>query len=285
MHRWVLLVAAGIPLAAAAQWTFDAEGTRVYDDNLSNAQRDSDIIRDRAWTGRAAFGRSFAVEEWDASVRAEARGARHDRYSGLDHVGLGMRAGARRKLGIGLTAPWIAADAAVSEERFDERIRDGLRSSLSLALGKRFHQRLEGSVRAAYDRRSQRHDRPTTDLSGRPFSLQGRSISLHGSYALTEQALLFANTGWRRGDVVSSTRRNSQIFRQSAAIANDPAFGPDFIAYRLSGARTWSGSAGLSWALGRRASVDAALTRHQTRARGGLDYDGNVYRIALVYSN
>jgi hypothetical protein len=102
---------------------------------------------------------------------------------------------------------------------------------------------------------------------------------------LTERALLKASAGARQGDVVSSTRRNFQIFVESAAIANDPAFGPDFIAYRLSGARTRIYTVGVSWALGRRASIDGELLRHETKARGGLDYDGNIYSISLVYRN
>jgi hypothetical protein len=108
-------------------------------------------------------------------------------------------------------------------------------------------------------------------------------VFLKGSFALAEPVLLFGAAGVRRGDVVSSTRRNLQIFRESSAIANDPAFGPDFVAYRLTGARTESYSLGVSWALGRRASIDASVGADRTHARGALDYDGNVYAVTLVY--
>jgi hypothetical protein len=279
------LLAALVPLAATAQWTFDAEGSRIYDGNLSRAQRESDIIRDRAWTGRAAFGRLFSISEWDASLRGEARGARHDRYSGLDHIALGLGAGMRRKLGLGLTAPWIAADAAVFREDHDENVRDGRRARLSFTVGKRFDERWDGALSAAYDRRSQRHDFASVPgIPGRPFSIQGRSLVARAGYAFTERVLLFGSAGFRQGDVVSSTRRNLQIFRESAAIANDPAFGPDFIAYRLTGARTLTYSIGLSWSLGRRASLDATAWHDRTRAGGGLGYEGNVYSVSFVYS-
>ena len=271
------------PFAAAAQWTVDAEGAFVHDDNVSNAQREADILEDRSLTARAALGRVFALGLWDAALRAEVRGARHDRFSGLDRLGLGVGAGIRRKLGIGLTAPWIGLDAALREERYDDDLRDGTRASLSASLGKRIEERLAVSVTAAYDRRSQRDDAPVTALSGRPFSLQGRSLGLRATYSLTERAELIAGLVRRNGDVVSSTRRNAQIFAQSAAIANDPALGPDFIAYRLTGARSDALSLGVSWALGRRTSIDGLFTRTQTRARGGLDYDGDVYGIALVF--
>ena len=286
MHRWVLLAAAAMPLAAAAQWTFDADGARVYDDNLSNAQMASDIIRDRAWLGRAAFGRTFAIGEWDATVRAEARAARQDRYSGLDHLALGIGAGGRRKLGLGLTAPWIAADAALFRENYDKPVRDGHRAAMSLSLGKRFDHHSEASLGAAYDRRTQRDDFASVrGIPGRPFSLQGRSLFLKGSYALTGRALLLASAASRHGDAVSSTRRNSQIFRESAAIASDPAFGSDFIAYRLTGARTRTHSIGLSWSLGTHAALGASALHHRTQAGGGLEYRGNVYSVSFVYSH
>lgn len=280
---WVALLAAVLPLSAAAQWTLDAEGARIHDDNPSNAQRRSDIVDDGAWAGRAALGRRLELGEWDAMLRAEARARRYDRYSGLDHLALGLGASGRRKLGLGLTAPWVAAAAEVFSESHDARVRDGGRGSMSASLGKRIDERLELELSAIYDRRVQRHDLPSSQLPGRPFSLQGRSVSLRGSYALTGRALLVARAAGRRGDVVSSTRRNFQIFTESNAIADDPAFGPDYIAYRLSGARTAAYSLGLSWELSRRFSADAFVVRSDTKARGGLDYDGAVYSVSLVY--
>jgi hypothetical protein len=273
-----------LPPAAAAQWTFDAQGAWVYDDNLSRAQRDSDIARDHALALRGALGRAFVVADGDLVLRAEARAARYDHYLGLDHAALGAGASWRRKLGLGLTAPWLAADAALFEEDFSEPVRDGRRSALSLELGKRFGPRFDASLGAAYDRREQRHDLPLVPgISGKPFSLQGRSLFLRGNLAFGESWLVFAAAAARDGDVVSSTRRNPQIFRESAAIAGDPAFGPDYIAYKLTGARTSAYTLGLSWALGARASLDAAVTTERTSARGGLDYDGNVYSLSLVY--
>jgi hypothetical protein len=284
MHRWIALLATVLPFAAAAQWTVDGELARSYDDNLSRAQRESDIVRDHALQARGALGRLFVLAQGDLALRVEARAARHDDISGLDHYALGLGAGWRRKLAIGLTAPWIAADAALSREAYEQNLRDGERSSLSATLGKRFDERFEASLGAAYDRRSQRRDLASVPgIPGRPFSLQGRSLFAKASYAFSTRGLAFARIAARSGDVVSSTRRNLQIFRESADIANDPAFGPDFIAYKLTGARTRSGSLGVSWALGRRSALEATLARDLTKARAGLQYDGNLYSFAFVY--
>ncbi len=276
MRTALALFAAALPATAAAQWTLDAELARTYDDNLSQAQRDSDITRDHALALRGALGRGFVLAGGDLVLRGEARAARYDDYRGLDHAALGAGASWRRKLGLGLTAPWLAADAALFEEEYSEPVRDGRRVLLSLELGKRFGPRFDASLIAAYDWRAQR------DEDG-PFSLQGRSLALRGSFAFGERLLAFGSVAVRHGDVVSSTRRNRQIFQESAAVADDPAFGADFIAYKLTGARSDFYTVGLSWALGARASLDAAMTTDRTSAHGGLDYDGNFYSLSLVY--
>jgi hypothetical protein len=276
MRTALALLVAMLPATAVAQWTFDAEIARTYDDNLSQAQRETDIARDHALALRGALGRVFVVAGGDLVLRGEARAARYDDYRGLDYAAFGIAAGWRRKLGLGLTAPWLAADAALSEEDYREPVRDGPRAALSLELGKRFGPRFGASLVAAYDRREPREE-------DGPFALQGRSLELRGTFAFDDRLLAFGAIAERRGDVVSSTRRNPQIFREAAAIAPDPAFGPDFIAYKLTGARTSLYTIGLSWALGARASLDAAMTTDRTSARGGLDYDGNVYSLSLVY--
>jgi hypothetical protein len=284
MRPVLALLVAALPAAAAAQWTLDAQVARTHDDNLSRAQRESDIVGDRALALRGALGRAFVVADGDLVLRGEARAARYDDVLGLDHGAVGAGASWRRKLGLGLTAPWIAADAAIFAEDYGTAVRDGRSAALSLELGKRFSARFDASLGAVYDRRRQRDDFPTVPgFSGEPFSLQGRSLALQGRFALHEKLLAFGALAARRGDVVSSTRRNPQIFLESAAIAPDPAFGPDFIAYKLTGAETTSATLGLSWALGAKASLDFAVASDRTQARGGLEYDGNVYSLALVY--
>jgi hypothetical protein len=286
MRTVLAFLVAAWPLAAAAAspWMVAAEGALAYDDNLSNAQRESDVAEDLALALRGSLGRSFDLAGGDLLVRGEARGAQHDSYSGLDHYGIGLAAGWRRKLGLGLTAPWIAADVSLFQNDYREDVRDGRSAVASATLGKRFDARFDASLELAYDRRWQRDDLGTVPgIPGRPFDLRGRTLALRLGAAPSEPLLLSVGVATRWGDVASSTRRNQQIFRSSAAIANDPAFGPDYIAYKLTGARTSAYTLALSWALGAKASVDGAVTSTRTSAPGGLDYEGNVYSLTLVY--
>lgn len=284
MRTALALLVAAVPSTAAGQWTIGAEVARTYEDNLPNAQLQSDVTRDHALALRGSLGRFALLADGDLLLRGEARAARYDNYTGLDRFALGLGAGWRRKIGVGLTAPWVAADAALFAQDYGTAVRDGPLAILSLEIGKRFDPRFDASLGVAYDRREQNDDLPVVPgISGRPFSLQGRSIALRGNLALDASWVVFGAVSARRGDVVSSTRRNFQIFQQSAAIAADPAFGPDYFAYSLTGASSTSGTIGVSWALGTSASLNASLTGDRTRARGGLDYDGNVYSLSFVY--
>lgn len=271
--------------SAYAQWTPQFEAGFLHDTNLSRAQSPDDRITDSALTARAAIARSFATAgDADVTVSADARFVGYDKSRGASFAALGVNGGWRKKLGLGLTAPWVAADASLSYENAREAIRDGTRGLISAATGKRFTPALEGSVGYSYDKREQREDyAEVPGYGGKPFSLQGHSVFARLDYAIGERLTLVGSAAERRGDVVSSTRRNFAIFVASNAIADDPAFGPDFIAYRLSGARTRSFTGGLSWELARRSTLDATLTKDDTAVGGGLDYSAVVFAVTLIY--
>ena len=283
--RLLMLAVALAPACAHGQWRPDLGASFLYDDNLSRAQVSADIVSDFAAAARAGIGRAFdAGERGDFTLAFDVSAVRYFRFEGASVASLGVSAGYRRKLGLGLTAPRVSAEAWLAEESSPEAVRDGSRGGASATLSKRFDERLEGSLGFAYEKRVQRHDAPVVPgIAGDPFSLQSRTLLAKGSYALGSRSALLASAAAREGDVVSSTRRNAQIFAESAAIALDPAFGPDYIAYRLSGARTISIGAGIAYDLSRRASLEAAVTAYDTRAHGGLDYSERVVSVSYLY--
>src|SRR5437660_810093 len=143
--------------SAHAQWTPQYEAGFLYDTNLSRAQKDEDQIKDSALVARAALARAFAIGDYaDGSVGVDARLTRYTKSHGASFVAVGANAGVRRKLGLGLTAPWIALEGTAAYEDAREDIRDATRYLLSLTAGKRFTPDLDGSVGFAYDRRVQR---------------------------------------------------------------------------------------------------------------------------------
>jgi hypothetical protein len=279
----VAAVAAALPVLAHAQWSPQLEAAIVHEENFSRAQRAQDRIADTALLLGAGVERALSFAA-DFSVGADARLARYVDSHGASYAAAGLSAGSRTKLGLGLTAPWVATRASASLENAREPVRDATRFAAAAEAGRRFAPRLQASAGFAYDRRVQREDLPLVPgYGGKPFSLQGRSLFARASYDFGREIGLVAAAAIRKGDVESSTRRNFAIFSASNAIAADPALGPDFIAYRLSGARTVSLSAALSWQVGRYSAVEASATRDDTAAGEGLDYVNRIYGVTFVY--
>ena len=285
-----LSVVLALPCGAHAQWTPQYELGLLHDTNLSRAQNSEDQIKDTALTARAALARAFPIADYaDATVGLDARLTRYSASHGASFASLGANAGARRKLGLGLTAPWLAIDGSAAYEDAREDIRDGMRYALSFSAGKRFTPDLDASVGFAYDRRVQREsyveeeEDEAPGYGGKPFSIQGRSLFARVNYSLGERVGLIGAAALRRGDVVSSTRRNFAIFTGSNAIADDPALGADFIAYRLSGASTRTLTGGISWSLASRTALEATLTKDDTTVAGGLDYRAVIFVLTLIH--
>jgi len=279
----VALFAAALPLSVQAQWSPQLEGGVVHDSNFSRAQHAEDRIADTAVMLGAATERALPTAA-DLIVGAAARLARYVHSDGASYAAADLTGAWRGKLGLGLTAPWYAVRGSAGVENAREEVRDALRYAFSAAAGRRSDPRLEGSAGFAYDRRVQRADLPMVPgFGGKPFSLQGRTLFARASYAIGDDVALLGSASVRKGDVESSTRRNFTIFSASNAISTDPALGPDFIAYRLSGARSATLSAGVSWQLGRHAALEATAARADTAAGEGLDYVNRIYAVTLVY--
>jgi len=275
-----------VSASASAQWSSQLEAGYSYDDNFSRAQKSEDQIRASALFARGLLTRDIALgADTDAHVGVEGRLTRYSPSDGASFAGIGVLAGARRKLGLGRTAPWVTLDALAGYENAREHIRDAARYNASATLGKRFTPELELSGGFAYDRRVQREgaEEEVPGFGTKPFSVQGRSWFARASYTLGERAALIGAAAIRRGDVVSSTRQNFGIYTGSNAIADDPALGPDFYAYRLSGARTTTLTGGISWALATRSALEATVTRDDTAVGGGLDYRAVIVALTYVY--
>lgn len=274
------------PGEARAEGIFSAEGAVLHDNNLPHALSEADIVGDTALSLAASGGYHFAPGDRDAvNLTGDARASRFSRYLGMNSVALGATASWSRKFGLGAFAPWAKLSASVAAERYDEDIRNGLRTGALFQAGERLSESLELSAGAGFER--YRADKVTDlvpGLSGDAFSLEGRSLFARGDYALNERWAAFASVAFRRGDVTASTRLNPVIFEYSNAVTPDPAFGPDYFAYRLSGTTTWDFIAGASLAISDYSSANLAVTRALTYASGGVEYQSTRINASIILS-
>jgi len=287
----LVLLALGAALAASpsearAEAVFDAEAGVLHDNNLSRAVSASDIVSDTAATLSASGGYRFAPGDRDAfTVTGDLRAAAFARFHGLNNAGLGGTASWSRKFGLGALAPWIRLSASLAVERYGDDARDGRRAIVALRAGQRLSESLQLSGGGSYERYDASNATAVVPgISGDAFSLQGRALFARADYAFDDRWSAFGGVAARFGDVTASTRLNFQIFQYSNAIARDPAFGGDYIAYRLSGTTTWDFVAGVSLALGDSSSLNLGVTRALTYAADNIEYQDTRINASLIFS-
>ena len=273
------------PDTAAAEAIFNAEAAIVHDSNLPRAQSRSDIAADVSANINLSAGRHISLDDRSAvTLSADLRAAEFRRFHGMNNVALGATASYRRKFGIGPFAPWASISGALAREKYGENIRDGQRSILLLRAGRRLTESVDLSGGGSLERyAADRVLQVVPGLSGDVFSIKGRNLFARADYALNERWTGYAGIDLRHGEVVASTRRDPEIFEYSSAVTTDPAFGADYVAYKLAG-ETWSVLAGASWAVNPHASLNFGLTRAITYTTGGIDYRSTQFNALFLYS-
>lgn len=267
------LMLAATSAAARAEWLLDVDAGALYDSNLNRAYERADIRADGALTLNAAAGSYLALSGADGlTLSADARSEIYHRFHGLNVLGVGGTAVYRHKFGLGYAVPWILLSATVARDNYRSNLRDGDRVAFRAELGQRFNAAFDAEFGARYEHRYAKNDEPVVpSISGDVFALRGTSAYARAGYGINARLLVAAELAVRRGDVVSSTRRNRQIFLVSDAIAADTTFGPDFFAYRLRGT-TDAANLTASWALDDRSSLNFAYDDERTDAAGGIVY-------------
>ena len=273
----------GSSTPAAAEWLFDADAGTFYDSNLSQAQSAADVRADAAAMLEGSVASFIALSGDDGlTLSLDGRGEAYHRFHGLNFLSAGISTDYRHKFGVGYAAPWVRLAATASFDGYQQNLRTGSRLTARAELGQRLTTQLDAAIGGMFDRRYAQHDEPVVPaISGKVFDLRGRSAYVRAGYAASDLLQLGARFEVRRGDVVSSTRRNLEIFEAASAIAHDPTFGDDFFAYRLRGT-TATATASASWALDARSSLNLVYAAERTRAYDDLDYHG--YRVDFSYA-
>jgi hypothetical protein len=274
-------------IAAGAEWGFDAAAGAGYDDNLANGfaaadRRDDANLRldlDASLYQQLASGTGL-------SVGAVAESAVFDRYSGLNHLGLGGRAQLRHKFGLGAQAPWVAVAARALHHDYDYGYRSGWALDAGASAGKRLSDRWTLQASVGYDafRADDVQPQFRPGLSTAAYDIAGWTCAGQVAFLATPEDLVVASYAWRNGSVTSVTAPDYEILEYSDAVARDPVFGdPPRIAYRL---RAKTDIIGLVWshAFGARTSVNLAYRYQVSRSDADLgEYYSNFVGIDFGY--
>jgi hypothetical protein len=271
--------------ANAGDMFYGAEAGVFYDNNVSRAQLGADVVGDSGLSADATLGAVYPFGERDTlSFSANLRTVQFRRFHGLNVAALGGSLSYRTKFGLGPYAPRAALNGFLAAETYGNSVRNGLRSRLSLDLGRRLSAQWDVSGGIAADRFDASNVQPAQPRFTRDvFSIQGRNVFARAEYAWSERWLGYLGANARRGDVVSSSRPNSTIFLNSSAIVADPALAPDYFAYKLAG-RTRGANLGANFSLSPHASLNIGLSREITSSADGINYKSTLGNASFSYS-
>jgi hypothetical protein len=287
LHYGVLFCLLCSGPAAAVEWSADAAAGINYNDNVSNAIEAADRKSDAFATVSAAGGVHRQLgDNTGIGLDLIADAASYFRYSGIDNLGIGARAQLRHKFGLGTDVPWAAASmrAVHRDYQFDDR--DGWQYDAGVTAGRRIGERWEVSASAQYDRFEADRLQPAVlpGVSSAAYDVAGWTFAVQGGFLLTEADTLSISCSRRHGTVTAVTPPDFEILGYSSAVALDPVFTGNPIAYRIV---TDTDTLAVSWsrAIGRHSSVNLGYAYRRSHGDEDLGaYAANMINLGITYS-
>jgi hypothetical protein len=279
------IVLGAMPYAARSDWILSADAGVRRDNNVGNAQLSSDIVADTLVDAHLSLLRLLPMDDgYSVTVGGEVGGESYSRLTGLDDAAFGGVIALKKKWGLGALAPWARAVASIAHSSYDESYRNSWDYRVALASGRRFGERLNLWAEYAYENRvasPQMEEEP--GISGDAYSQVSHNFGINLEYSLLESTYLVVGVLARQGDVVSTTLQpNGAVYVASSALADDPAFGPNAYAYKLTGT-TYGFSVGLSFSATAHSLLGCDFERLETHAYGGNDYSKSIAEITWNY--
>jgi hypothetical protein len=280
----ILLILIALPYSARSDWTFGADANVRHDNNVGNAESQSDIAADSIIGARLSIFQLFPLgESYSATVGGDLGGESFHRLTGLSNVSVDGIFSLRKKWGLGAFAPWARTGISVGRLSYDDSYRNAWDFRATLASGRRLDERWNLWAEYAFERRAARtQEEEVPGLSGDAYSQDSHNLAINLEYSLSERAFLALGLIGRHGDVVSTASPGPKVFYAAQALAEDPAFGPDFYAYRLTGT-TYGVRVGLSFAATPHSLLGCGFERFDTHADGGNRYTKSVPEITWDY--
>jgi hypothetical protein len=274
-----------IPPAAHGDWTLGAAVGVRHDDNVGNAQFSPDIVADTLVDARVSLFRLFPLDNgYSMTVGGDLSGESYHTLTGLNNVSLDGAIALKKKWGLGALAPWARAELSVARSSYDDSYRNAWDYRATLASGRRFDERWNFWADYTYENRAASpQEEEVPGLSGDAYSQVSHSLGIILEYSLLETTYLSMGLLARHGDVVSTTLHpNATVYYASSALADDPAFGPNAYAYKLTGT-TYGFRVGLNVSPTAHSLLGCGFERFETHADGGNEYAKSIVDVTWNY--
>jgi hypothetical protein len=262
--------------SARADWRFEAETGALYDSNLSNSDRASDVEDDLAWVSelRAVNGLQLS-RDLRLSLGGNLHGEVWNQYNAFNHITLSGSAGLRYRFGLGRRAPWIAVEDNPGYAFFNESRRSGLDNQFRVRAGAGITERLSVETAYTFDEFQARD---------RFFDVSGHSGAIRLIVDATSSLQLALGYRYRDGVVISyAIPPRPDILAITTDRRPVSSFGaPPYTAYRFR-ASTHAISASAGYTFGKRFSGQIAYEFQET-SRNALEYEIHLVEARLVFA-
>ncbi len=273
--------------AGGTEWGLDAAISLDHSDNVSNAIESADRKSD----GSATASLSVALHEQLGDYTGLALGliaesADYFRYSGLDNLAAGARAQLLHKFGLGPDAPRAAFTLRALHRDYHYDFRDGWQYEGGLSVARRIGERWDVRGSVLYDKYAADNLQPAVlpGVSSAAYDVAGWTFGVQAAFLLTGVDTLSFSGSRRHGSVTAVTPPDLEILEYSDAVARDPVFSGNTIAYRI---KVDSDTLSATWshAIGRHSSVNLAYAYRRAQGDEDLDaYTANMINLSVSYS-
>jgi hypothetical protein len=260
-----------------ADWRFGAETGALYESNLSNSDRASDVESDWAWQGEArAFNGFQLARDLRLNFGADFRGVAWSQYDAFDRIGAGISTNLRYRFGLGRLAPWLLLDERIGYDHFQQSAQSRWDETAALHGGIFLNDRV--ALEAGYTFEN-------LASTGDFFDRQGHRLDAAMIFDLTSSLQVKVGYSYRNGGVISyAVPPRPDIFRIATVRVGDTAFGsyPLYNAYRFR-AETHAAAVTVGYTLTKYLSAQAGY-EYSVTVHDPLSYENHRFEAKIVFA-
>ena len=253
----------------------DLEAAFTYDDNVTRAERDSDILDDSFLS--VQVGTSFL--QWlnqnnRVIYRSFLRGEFYDKYDKLSNATAGVSATYQHRASGAFTSPTYGAFIRAAINEYDNsELRDSDLLSVGVSFRKPFTDRIVYTAQLSFNKR---------DSDSTVFDTSEVSLLQNLDYTLGDSWTMYFTYNYLDGDVTSTAVPWLAIVNVADAINADDAFGGGLFAYRLD-ARTHVVTLGSNFRVNEKNSFDLSVRWVDSTAKAAdITYERWVVGLAYL---
>lgn len=274
-----LCVALILPLSSVvhAAIAVDAEVAYTTDDNVTRAQHDSDILKDRFLSVTAGANYLWRLNPNHRVVfRGVLRAEDYDEYNGLSNISGGLHVTYQYRRSGAFSEPVYGAFAKGAISEYKSELRDSNLYSIGVSWRKPVTDRISFTAILSGNWR---------DSDSTVFDTQDISLLLNTDYTIGSRWTVYLTYNYLDGDITSTsvytTSPRLNFVNNADAINADDAFASGAVAYRLD-AQTDVITLGTNFKLAERHSLDLSGRWIESKAKAGISYERLQFSLAYL---